>query len=357
MHPSRGHVTSIACLLLVALGRVGVAQGGERRALAGDRVAIYNLAGTIRVEQGTGNDVMVSVEKKGGDGERLKIESGRIDGRETLRVIYPERRIVYRGNEQGRSSTQLNVDDNGTFGDDRGHRAASDRYEVSNSGRGFEGYADIRVSVPRGRRIEIFLASGMAEVSHLEADVSVVVYAAAVTTTHTRGTLSLDTGSGEVHVTDAEGELTLDSGSGSVTLNGMRGPRLNLDTGSGQIRADDIQVDDLTADTGSGSVRLSGVRAHRLNLDSGSGSLEVMLAADVESMRVDAGSGAVTLGVPESLGAMLDIDTGSGGIDVDIPAAVTRRDRDSFVAKLGDGRGRITIESGSGGVHLMRNRD
>jgi hypothetical protein len=63
---------------------------------------------------------------------------------------------------------------------------------------------------------------------------------------------------------------------------------------------------------------------------------------------------ASTIGVPEALGAELDAETGSGGIDFDFPVQILRKGDDFVRAKLGDGRGHITIDSGSGTVRLRK---
>lgn len=336
---------------------VALAQAVERQTLRGQRVAVYNLVGSIRVEGGSGNEVSVTVERKGSDGARLKVETGAIGGRETLRVIYPEDRIVFEGDAGNRGRwgrTQLRVSRDGTFGDDDGDWGRGDRVEIVSSGRGFQGYADVRVSVPKGQEVEVHLAAGEAVVSNVEGDITVRVHAADVTTTHTKGELTLDTGSGDVSVTDAEGRVNLDAGSGGATLVGVKGRELRLDTGSGSVKGSGIEVDELWGDTGSGRVRLTEVRSKDITLDSGSGSVELALLADVERLKIDAGSGSVTVTIPESLGAQVDIDTGSGDIDVDFPITVTRRDRDGLVGTIGDGRGRIEIDSGSGGVRLRR---
>ena len=96
------------------------------------------------------------------------------------------------------------------------------------------------------------------------------------------------------------------------------------------------------------------MQSRRINLDTGSGSVELDLRADVESLRIDSGSGGVTLGIPESLGAEIRIDTGSGGIDTDIPIQVKRTERNFLSGSIGDGKGEIIIDTGSGGVRLRR---
>ncbi len=70
---------------------------------------------------------------------------------------------------------------------------------------------------------------------------------------------------------------------------------------------------------------------------------------------MDTGSGGVTITVPADFGAEVDIETGSGGIDLGgVPVMVTRLESDHIIGKIGDGRGRMKIETGSGGVRLVK---
>jgi DUF4097 and DUF4098 domain-containing protein YvlB len=344
----------VAGAAFIASPVIAAAQTAERRTLTGDDVAVYNIAGVMRVEGGTGSEVSVEITRGGPDASKLTIASGRIRGRETLRVLYPDRRVVYKQGDWGRwrSRTTLRVDDDGTFGDNRSGDGRS--VDIVGGGDGLDAYADVRVIVPKGKRVSVFLGVGEAKIENVEGDLYVDVSAASVTSTRTRGKLSLDTGSGEVRVTDAQGDIDLDTGSGSVEVMNVRGPRLKMDTGSGRLRGSDVVVDDMELDTGSGSVRLAQVQSKRITLDSGSGSVELDLRSDVESLRIDSGSGGVTLGIPEALGAAIRIDTGSGGIDTDIPIQVRKAERNYLSGTIGDGKGEIIIETGSGGVKLRR---
>jgi hypothetical protein len=345
-------LASAAVLLVLPAPAVG--QTPERRTLTGDDVAVYNIAGVMRVEGGTGSEVAVEVTRGGADGSRLQIAAGSVRGRETLRVIYPDDRILYRQGDwqRGRSRTSLRVDDDGTFNDGRSRDAR--RVDIVSGGDGLDAYADVRVIVPRGKRVSVYLGVGEARIENVEGDLLVDVSSASVTSTRTQGKLTLDTGSGEVRVTDAQGDVDLDTGSGSVEVTNIRGDRLTMDTGSGRVRGSDLTVRDIELDTGSGSVRLARVQSTRINLDSGSGSVELDLRSDVESLRIDSGSGSITLGIPESLGAQLRIDTGSGGIDTDIPVQIQKAERNYLSGSIGDGKGEIIIETGSGGVRLRR---
>ncbi len=366
--PSTRRRCGVVVLSTLALPLIGSAAGAqtERRTLSGERVAVYNLAGRIRVEGGTGSQVTVDVTRGGPDARDLKIESGDVRGWNALRVIYPSDRIVYRerDRDRGSSRTTLNVNSDGTFGSNSGDvRDSRDwnvfsrgrgQVEIRSSGSGFEAYADLTVSVPKGQRIAVHLGVGDAIVTNVDGDLMVDVSSARVETSHTRGRLLLDTGSGGVSVTDAQGVIDLDTGSGGASVSGVRGESLRMDTGSGSIRGSDIDVREMNADVGSGGMRLTGIKSPRINLDAGSGGVELELLADIDDLKIDTGSGGVTVRIPPMLGAEVEIETGSGGIDTDIPVQMNRFQRDHLRGTIGDGRGRIRIEAGSGRVRLLK---
>jgi lia operon protein LiaG len=330
-----------------------------RHVVSGDNVAIYNLIGSLRLQGGTGTSVVVEVTAGGADGGQLRVETGPIRGRETLRVRYPAGDLIA-GREMagdwGYGSTEVRVREDGTFGGEGGRRGEwdGDVVRIRSRGRGVEAFADLTVSLPAGKRIAIYLAVGKAVVSNVDGQILVDVQSAAITAERTRGSLTLDTGSGEIRLTDAQGDINLETGSGSVTVTNVRGTHLRIDTGSGSVDATDVEVGELSIDTGSGGVDVRRARSATINIDTGSGAVDVALLADVELLNIDTGSGGVTLAVPGDLGAMVDIDTGSGDIDLGFPVQVRRMQSDHVTGQIGDGRGRINIETGSGGVRLLR---
>ena len=98
------------------------------------------------------------------------------------------------------------------------------------------------------------------------------------------------------------------------------------------------------------------LRARRdLAVSTGSGSITLGLLSDIRNASINTGSGSITLSVPKDLGAELTIDTGSGGIDTEIPLQITMKKRQSLRGRIGDGNGRIVIDTGSGGVRLRSN--
>src|SRR2546429_6022999 len=78
----------------------------ERHAVSGDDVAIYNLAGVLRVEAGSRVDVILAGTRGGGDAGKLRVEAGPLRGRRALRVGHPDDDIVYGEADVG-GSTKL----------------------------------------------------------------------------------------------------------------------------------------------------------------------------------------------------------------------------------------------------------
>jgi lia operon protein LiaG len=322
----------------------------ERYSVGGDAVAIYNLAGSVRVESGTGANVVIEVRRGGADADRLDVARVNVNGRSALVIRYPDGDVVYDGGSRGHSSTTtVRVRADGTFfGDgDRGERIT-----VRTTGHGTRAHADLRVLVPAGRSVDLRLGIGDVSVSGVTGDLDIDVGAASVATRGTRGRLRIDTGSGRVTVDDARGDVVVDTGSGSVDLNAITGDDLHVDTGSGSVRGADINAANILIDTGSGSVRLTGVATRSVEIDTGSGSVDLDLTTDVERVLIDTGSGGVRLTVPESLGASFDIDGSS--VSIDVPATFSRRERGRATGTIGDGRGTIEIDTGSGRVSIVR---
>jgi DUF4097 and DUF4098 domain-containing protein YvlB len=327
----------------------------EPHSLEGDDVAIYNLAGEVSVEAGQGS-IGVLVSRGGGAAGQLRVQQGEIDGWETLRVIYPSDHIVYSRSGSGSFTTQLRVRDDGTFGDEHGwnERSRGRRVTIMDRGDGLDAHADLRISVPSGRQVAIHLAVGKVTVTNVNGRISVDAHCAPVTATGTRGELSVNVGAGMVHVSQAEGDLSVDTGSGSVDVSRYHGDKLSVDTGSGDVTGTELEAAELSIDTGSGDIRLTGVTAPEVTLETGSGSVTTDLRREINSLSVQTGSGNIAITAPPTLSASVEIETASGEIESDFPLTVTRHSRDHVEGRIGDGKGTIAIETGSGGIRLLK---
>ena len=340
-------------IVLAAILAAAPISAQEVRRVSGRSVAIYNIAGHVEIVPGNGSEVVVRVSRHGDDADRLSIETGEIRGRQTVRIVYPADEVVYP--EMGRrSSTTQRVRDDGTFSD--GGRGRGQQVRVRGSGRGLEAWADLVIEVPRGQETHVYLAVGTVEARDVDGDIDINTGSGAVSAHNMSGTLEIDTGSGAVEVMGMDGDLTVDTGSGSIRVSDVVAREVDLDTGSGQVVGIGIEARTLGVDTGSGSVNLERIRSANVVVDTGSGSVELELLTDVELLEIDTGSGSVTVWAPSNLGGSLNIDTGSGGIDVDFPVEVRSARRDSLRGTVGDGRGKIVIDTGSGSIRLLRTR-
>jgi DUF4097 and DUF4098 domain-containing protein YvlB len=157
-----------------------------------------------------------------------------------------------------------------------------------------------------------------------------------------------------VQVTQARGDLSVNTGSGAVTVSDVRGESISIESGSGEVTATNLRSNDLSIDTGSGDIQATGLTAPQVSLQTGSGSVTADLSGEVWNVKVETGSGDVTLKVPPTLAAEVDIETSSGDIETDFEVAVTRHARDHMTGRIGDGGGKIAIETGSGGIKLVK---
>ncbi len=347
-------IRPIACAALIAAAPLA-AQQSERFTLAGPEVSIYNLVGSLALERGSGADVVVTVTRSGRDAERLTIDHSDIRGIPALRVVYPGDRIIYPAMGR-RSSSQFTIREDGTWNDnDWGrNRSGGRRIEIAGSGSGLEASARLQVSIPAGKKVTVRLGVGSVDVSNVDGKLSVDVQSADIASRGTRGSLSLDTGSGDITVTGHDGALSLDSGSGEIEVSGQKNGELSIDTGSGSVHGSGLSASAVNIDTGSGDIRLTDVTTLRASLETGSGSIDAGFRGTIEDLEAETGSGDITLRLPEGINATVDLETSSGDLTLDFPVQLIRKEESSLRGRLGDGKGRIAVESGSGDISLLK---
>ncbi len=212
-------------------------------------------------------------------------------------------------------STTLHVDEDGTFD---GYHHGGRRVRVSRDEGDLEAWADLRIAVPAGRSLELHLAVGRIAAANVDGRLRLEAVAAPVTVAGGRGNLLVSTVSGDVRVSGGNGPARLSTGSGDVRLSQVRAPDVGVETGSGDVTLE--------------------------------------LQSVVQVLDVETGSGDVSIVAPPSTSARLEIEAGSGDIESDFPLAVTRSGRHHLTGTIGDGKGRVSVGTGSGGVRLMRSK-
>ncbi len=335
----------------------------ELPADAAARFVVENLAGTMKVVPGKGRGVVAvaTVHAESEDlAESVRFERVTTDrSREeadwpTLRVRYPlDSHATIRYPRSGDSGVWLL----GRLIDIPRTRLRYDGHEVTVSVRsGAQLHVDVAVEAPAGE----FEATFRNIVGRLQAR-------------GISGRIKLDTHSGDIDLEKVRGRIVADTGSGDVKAAGVEGT-LHCDTGSGDFRISDFHGVELVCDTGSGNVTVHGVKAKRLCGDTGSGNVGVY-DSDLEEFVADTGSGNVALEA-RSVARLVRIkaDTGSGNVVLRLgpgasfeaiadqgsgdirtyyrDAEPIMRHKELVGYRRGDGRIRISVDTGSGDLTL-----
>jgi lia operon protein LiaG len=343
--------TFAGALVLLTVGGPSPPHAQERYAVGGEHVAIYNLAGEIEVVGTRSGQVTVDVARGGRDADDLRVEVGRLGAQNTLRVIHPSGRIVYPG-RGWRGTTQLRVRADGTWGGPGGERGESVR--ISSRGSGTEAWADLRIGVPRGQRVDVHLGVGRFVAENVDGELRFQTGSGAVEARRMSGHMTIRTGSGAVRVEGMDGPLVIGTGSGRVRISNVGGDSVSIRTGSGAVSGDRVAAAQVRIRTGSGRVELRGSASRDVHLNTGSGSVTAELVAAVDEVRVRTGSGSVRLHLSPDLDAAVTAGTGSGRIEFDFPLRVTRQARRELHGVAGGGNGSINVSTGSGSIRLRR---
>jgi lia operon protein LiaG len=346
---------SLVTLALAVVAPIALTaqSSSERHVLNGERVSIWNIAGRAEVVAGTGRDVIVELTRGGDDGRRLTVEASA--GRMVVR--YPSREIVYRDRtDSHRWEVRLQVAEDGTFSsgwdDDRDGRSV----RVRSTGGGLEAHADLRIQVPQGQSISLYVGVGEIEASNVNGEIELRTNASPIRGRDIQGRLTARTGSGRIVLENVNVERAhASTGSGSIELLSVTTRELRVNTGSGSIEGRTLRGDRLDASTGSGGIRLDDVTSTDVRATTGSGSIRVDLVQTPNDITARTGSGGVTLRFPSGMNAEVDIRTGSGGISTDFPVTMDQVRRNELRGRIGDGTGgRLRVNTGSGSVRLER---
>jgi len=182
--------------------------------------------------------------------------------------------------------------------------------------------ADLRLTVPRGLEVRVEGMSSDVLLEGLTGEVRASTVNSPIRATETRGRLDVSSVSGSVEVAGATGEVFAESVSGAILLRELTASTVEAGTVSGSILYD-------------GVLQPGG----RYSFGSHSGSL--------------------SLHIPGSGSAAVDVASLSGRVEVDLPGAVETasgmgRRRSLFT--LGGGEVRVELETFSGAIAL-RNRE
>ncbi len=336
----------LAIALLAGATSSALAQTSERHTLTGDRIVVWNLAGRTTIEATTGPDVIVEVTRGGADRRDLRIRAEASE----FAVLYPDRTIVYPHGRGGTYSTRLYVDRAGRFDNEAG----SFPVRIRSNGPGLDAYADLRILVPKGRRVDVNIAVGLIEATGTEAELSLRTRLLPIHVSMHKGSLTASTGAGAIRIDRIEGDVSLSTGSGSVDMQDVHSKLLRANTGSGRIEGREVTTDRLVGGSGSGGLRFEALTANDVRATTGSGGIRLGIRNTPRDVSVRAGSGSVEITLPASSNIEVDISTGSGGITSDFPVTMESFRRRELRGRIGTGAdGYLRASTGSGSVRLI----
>jgi len=207
------------------------------------------------------------------------------------------------------------------------------------------------LTVPPETEIHAISGSGDIEVNGVKGPVSVTAGSANILVSNGAGDVQAHSGSGTISLASIQGQVQATSGSGNITVESVRGD-VRIQTGSGVIRIAS-PAGAVVASTGSGSVSVAGAMED-LRLRSGSGNIAV--TGDPRGgtyWDFHTSSGNVALQVTPKASFRFYAKTSSGDIDAAIPVVMEgTAGKHALRARIGDGKGRVEVETSSGNVAL-----
>ena len=196
---------------------------------------------------------------------------------------------------------------------------------------------DIEIKVPRNADLDLHTGDGNVDIQGV------------------KGAILLRSGDGNLKLSELQGTLKADTGDGNIDLRNVLGD-LTLHTGDGRIDVTGVDGS-LRAETGDGRVHVDG-RFDVLDLKTGDGGID---AAAAEGSKLDAnwrlstGDGNLTLRVPATISADVELHTSDGSIDFDMPVMVSGRQGKREVHGQINGGGKLlSLKTGDGSIRLEK---
>ena len=271
------------------------------------RVTIENIAGSITVTGGSGDEVSIeAVKRTRGDASQLA----------TVHILVDER--------PGRVEVKTD------------HTARTDRVAV-----------DYTVTVPAAAGVDARSVSGHVTITSVQGVVRAETISGTITAASTPKLESAKSVSGDVDLSDAtpESDLNATSVSGIIRARGVKARTLDLGTISGDVLLSNIACSRLGVRSVSGTVEYSGTLAKsgRYDINSHSGTVRLALTTDVGfELSANSFSGTIRSELPMTLG----------------PTSANRNERrrpgHSTHAVFGDGSAALVIRTFSGDIVITR---
>ena len=277
---------------------------------------LWTLATLASITLAQQTDTTVAVEQ----GMRLRVENH--GGSVTIRAG-TENQVRVRAEHQSRDHVEV-------------QRRAGTIFVTTESRRGMPQSVDFTISVPKWMAVNVNGVYTDVAISGTNADVTV------------------ETVQGEVSLLGGNGYVSLQSVEGVVKLRGTRG-RIEANSVNEGIEAYDV-VGDLQVETVNGDVTLRGIEATVVDAVTVNGDIEYDgVLKDTGRYSFGSHNGDITVSIPERANLTVGVSSYQGEFESCFEVrlqGVTARKR--FTFQLGNGSGRLEIESFQGDIRLRR---
>ena len=169
-------------------------------------------------------------------------------------------------------------------------------------------------------------------------------------------TLQAKTSDGNVTLSGLQGDLGLTTGDGNVTLDHVSG-NLRIRSGDGHVKVTNADGA-IDAHTSDGNLSVDGL-FHALALHTSDGTLDLSLREGTKlagASTIQSSDGSVTIRVPQSFAADLDVHTSDGHVDCALPLAMDHYQSGGagheLHGKLNGGGMPLTINTSDGNVKI-----
>ena len=253
---------------------------------------------------------------------------------------------------------------------DHPDRSSQDNFWKSLFTTGDRAYIDYTIEVPAGFHAKVSSASGDVQITSLDGDVKVFGSSGDVFLKDLGGEVLVEISSGDVEVRDVAGDVRVRLSSGDAEIRTV-GAFLSVHATSGNIYAygvggdarielssGDFVVDgcsgSLQAKTTSGDGEISNVGGD-IKAVAGSGDLRLaVVPRDRREFTALTTSGDIEIRFEKAdpHGFYLEVHTSSGTIEGDLDIRLDKYSRRMLTGVVGDGMGRLYVETASGNVRI-----
>lgn len=242
----------VAALALLVLGSAMAAGGpSEKQTIEGREVVIFNLAGSVTIENYDGDMVQVEVTRGGSDAAKIQVETD-IDFDTKIgyiRFITPSTQVVYP--EAAANNQSIFVRGDGTFFP--GH-SGNLKTQILPEGNGLNAWADLKVLVPKNVSLVMNLGTGRIDARGMVSPLKIAGINGQVNIVDHSGGLKVNTMAAAVSIFGGRGEVNVATKTGNITLDEIKTCKTRVFSEYGQISASFAQSADLKARTKYGKI-------------------------------------------------------------------------------------------------------